>query len=128
MENEHVENLLKTALCEIERVIDARTVFGEPINIEGVTLIPMIGVGFGFGAGGGSGKTESKQNSEKINSGTGGGAWIRPKALVVVDKQGNVKIESILDGASFAATKLGESIPSVMDRLMAKKEEQKKEG
>ena len=51
---EIVENLVKTTLGEIEKVLSTRTVVGEPITIEGATLIPLISVGFGFGAGGGN--------------------------------------------------------------------------
>ena len=37
---EHVENLLKTTLGEIERLLNTRTVVGEPIKVEGTTIIP----------------------------------------------------------------------------------------
>jgi len=47
---EHVESLLKTTLGEIERLLNTRTVVGEPIKIEGTTVIPFISVGCGFGA------------------------------------------------------------------------------
>ena len=53
---EVVENLVKTTLGEIEKVLSTRTVVGEPITIQGTTLIPLISIGFGFGAGGGEGK------------------------------------------------------------------------
>jgi len=69
-----VENLVKTTLGEIEKVLGTKTVVGEPIKVEGVTLIPLISVGFGFGAGGGEGKGEAKTKGEGIGGGTGGGA------------------------------------------------------
>ena len=52
---ENFETLLKTVLAEIEKVLTTKTVVGEPIRIEGTTIIPLIGVGFGFGGGGGTG-------------------------------------------------------------------------
>ena len=55
-----VEKLVKATLGEIEKVLSTRTVVGEPITVEGVTLIPLISVGFGFGAGGGEGKGETR--------------------------------------------------------------------
>ena len=58
---EHVESLLKATLAEIERLLSTRTVVGEPINIEGQTIIPLVAVGFGFGAAGGSGKTRRRR-------------------------------------------------------------------
>ena len=59
-----VESLTKTTIEEIEKVLTTRTVVGEPITIEGITLIPLIAAGFAFGAGGGSGKGEAKQKGE----------------------------------------------------------------
>jgi len=66
---EVAQNLVKTTLEEIEKVLSTKTVVGEPITVEGVTLIPLISVGFGFGAGGGSGRGPSKK-SEEIGEGT----------------------------------------------------------
>ncbi|HLV02496.1 MAG TPA: spore germination protein GerW family protein, partial [Acidobacteriota bacterium] len=74
---EHVTELLKTALGEIERVLNTKTVVGEPITIEENTLIPLISIGFGFGAGGGSGKAD-KAAGEGLGGGTGGGGGIKP--------------------------------------------------
>jgi len=124
---EIVENLVKTTLGEIEKVLSTRTVVGEPITIEGATLIPLISVGFGFGAGGGQGKGEAEQKGEGAGGGTGGGAWIRPKAVIIVDKEG-VRVEPIMGGMSFAMEKMGEAIPRMVESFMQKREERKKEG
>ncbi len=116
---EIVENLVKTTLGEIEKVLSTRTVVGEPITVEGATLIPLISVGFGFGAGGGEGRGEAKQKGEGAGGGTGGGAWIRPKAVIIIDKEG-VRIEPIMGGLSFAIEKLGETVPRMMEKCMEK--------
>ena len=39
---EDVERLLTTAMGEVERLLSTRTVVGEPITIEGATLIPLV--------------------------------------------------------------------------------------
>jgi len=122
-----VENLAKTTLEEIEKVLTTRTVVGEPMTVEGVTLIPLISVGFGFGAGGGSGRGESKQKGEGAGGGTGGGAWVRPVAVVIIDKEG-VRIEPVRRGLSTTIEKIGETVPKVVDKIMEKREERKKEG
>ena len=124
---EGVENLVKTTLGEIEKVLSTRTVVGEPISIQDVTLIPLISIGFGFGAGGGEGKGEARQKGEGSGGGTGGGAWVRPKAVVIIDKEG-VRIEPIIGGVSYAMEKAGEAIPRMVDRFLEKRGEQKKEG
>jgi len=124
---EGVENLVKTTLGEIEKMLSTRTVVGEPISIQDVTLIPLISIGFGFGAGGGEGKGEARQKGEGSGGGTGGGAWVRPKAVVIIDKEG-VRIEPIMGGVSYAMEKAGEAIPRMVDRFLEKRGEQKKEG
>jgi uncharacterized spore protein YtfJ len=124
---EIVENLVKTTLGEIEKVLSTRTVVGEPITVEGATLVPLISVGFGFGAGGGEGKGEAKQKGEGSGGGTGGGAWVRPKAVIIIDKDG-VRIEPVMGGLSYAIEKLGETVPRVMEKCMEKWGERKKEG
>ncbi len=124
---EIVENLTKTTLEEIEKVLTTRTVVGEPITIEDRTLIPLISVGFGFGAGGGSGKAEAKQKGEGAGGGTGGGAWVKPIAVIIIDKEG-VRIEPIMGSMATTIEKLGETIPNLMEKCMEKWWERKKEG
>ncbi len=116
---EIVENLVKTTLGEIEKVLSTRTVVGEPITIDGTTLIPLISVGFGFGAGGGSAKGEAKQKGEGAGGGAGGGAWVKPIAVVIIDKDG-VRIESIRGGLATAIEKIGETIPQMIEKCMEK--------
>jgi uncharacterized spore protein YtfJ len=122
-----VEKLVKTTLGEIEKVLDSKTVVGEPIVIEGTTLIPLMSVGFGFAAGGGSGKGETKEATEGGGSGSGGGAGVRPIAIIVIDKDG-VRIEPIKGGMATAIEKLSETRPDIAAKLTEKWGERKKEG
>lgn len=48
---EDVENLFDKAVGEIERMLNTKTIIGEPITVEGNTLIPLVSVGFEFGVG-----------------------------------------------------------------------------
>ncbi len=119
---EIVENLVKTTLSEIEKVFNTKTVVGEPLTIKDTTIVPLISIGFGFGAGGGSGRGETKQKGEGTGGGTGGGAWVRPVALVVITKDG-VKVEPVIGRIGGALEKLGEIIPSAIDRWRERKGE-----
>jgi uncharacterized spore protein YtfJ len=123
---EDVEKLVKTTLGEIEKVLDAKTVVGEPITIEGMTLIPLMSVGFGFAAGGGAGKGETKEATESGGSGTGGGGGVKPIAIIVIDKDG-VRIEPIKGGMATAIEKLSETIPDIAAKLTERWGERKKE-
>jgi len=122
---EQVENMVKATLGEIEKVLNTKTVVGEPVTIEGVTLIPLIKAGFGFGAGGGSGKGEAKQKGEGSGGGTGGGAYIRPVAVVIISKEG-VKVEPIMGKVTGALEKLGETIPQMIEKWWERRKEGEK--
>src|SRR6266568_3085238 len=51
------------------------TIFGEPVQREGVTVIPVAKARFGFGGGGGSG---SREGDEGSGGGGGGGVAVGP--------------------------------------------------
>jgi len=124
---EQVDGFIKTTVGEIERLLSSRTVVGEPVTVEGATIIPLLGVGFFFGAGGGSGKGESKRRAEGTGEGSGGGSsgagGVKPIAVLIVDKSG-VRVESIKGGFASAMEKIGESIPSMMQKASERKKEE----
>jgi len=101
-----VEGLFKTTVDEIERMLNSKTVVGEPMVVEGNTLIPLISVGFGFGAGGGTGK--AKAGEEGTGGGTGGGGGVKPVALIVINADG-VRLEAIKGGAASVLEKVAEA-------------------
>jgi uncharacterized spore protein YtfJ len=113
MENTNVETLLKTSLGEIERVLSTKTVVGEPIQVDGITLIPLISIGFGFGAGGGGGK--AKTSDEGSGAGIGGGGGIKPVAVIVIGKDG-VHIAPVKSGTGLSE-KLGELVGKAMEKM-----------
>jgi len=110
---EHVEQLLKTVLGEIERVLTTKTVVGDPIEVAGNTIIPLVSIGFGFGGGGGSGEDQKTTSAKGSGSGTGGGGGIRPVAVIIVGKDGSVRVESVRAAAS-VVEKLGEAVARVV--------------
>ena len=117
---EHVENLLKTALGEIERLLMTKTVVGKPIVIEGNTIVPLVAIGFAFGGGGGDG--EDQKRGKGSGGGTGGGGGVRPVAVVIVDQSGNVRVEPICMTAS-VVEKLGEAVARVVQTSKSDKKE-----
>jgi len=92
-----LEGLFGKAVGEIERILNTKTVVGEPMTVEGNTLIPLVSVGFGFGVGGGEGNDPKKGGG--TGGGTGGGGGVKPVALVIVNKDG-VRVEVIKGGAA----------------------------
>jgi uncharacterized spore protein YtfJ len=118
---EHVESLLKATLGEIERLLNTRTVVGEPMTVEGNTLIPLVAVGFGFGAGGGSGKEQKRISGEGQGAGSGGGGGIRPVAVIIVNKEG-VRVESVRRAAATVVEKVGEAVGKILEKRGEKPE------
>lgn len=104
---EVIENLFDKAVAEIERMLNSKTVVGEPIKVEGNTLIPLINVGFGFGVGGGKGNEPNKGSGE--GGGTGGGGGVKPVALVIINADG-VRVEPIKSGTATVLEKVAESV------------------
>ena len=106
-----VDSLFVKAIGEIERILNTKTVVGEPITVEGTTIIPLVSVGFGFGVGAGEG------NDAKRGAGaggfTGGGGGVKPVGVVVVDKAG-VRVETLRGGA---AASLLEKVADVAGRF-----------
>jgi uncharacterized spore protein YtfJ len=70
-----VNELLERIGETVGRRADVSTIFGEPVEREGVTVIPVAKARFGFGGGGGSG---SRQGDEGSGGGGGGGAAVGP--------------------------------------------------
>lgn len=57
-----------------------RTVYGDPVEAQGVTVIPVAQTYFGFGGGGGGGR--------RGGTGGGGGGVVRPMGFIEVTKSG----------------------------------------
>ena len=104
-----VKEIAKTTMGEIERLLASKSVVGDPISVDGATVIPLVSFGFGFGAGGGEGKGE--KTGEGGGGGTGGGGGMKPVAVIVVTKDG-VRVEPTKPGASGVIEKIAESISS----------------
>ena len=100
-----IESLFGKAIGEIERLLNTKTVVGEPIVVDGNTLIPLISVGFGFGVGSGEGSDPKKGAGS--GGGTGGGGGVKPIALVIVNKDG-VRVETVKGGAATLLEKVAE--------------------
>ena len=114
-----VDRLFNTAVSELDRLLSTKTVIGEPITVDGNTLIPLVSVGFGFGAGGGEGGERTR--AEGSGGGIGGGGGVKPVALVVINKEG-VRLERVQMRTS-ALERVASSIGQ-----MARKEEKEKKG
>ncbi len=104
------EDMLKIITEKIGSMISTRTIIGEHITIEGMTIIPITKVTFGFGGGGGEGKNTG---NEGTGAGGGGGACVQPIAFLVISK-GDVKLLSIKGKG--VISQLAEIVPDIMEK------------
>ena len=107
---EDIEKMFDKAVTEIERMLNTKTVVGEPITVEGATLIPLVNVGFGFGVGSGKGSEPNKGSGQ--GGGTGGGGGVKPVAVVVVSADG-VRVEPIGSSTASVLEKVVDSVGRV---------------
>jgi len=68
----------------VGRKADAATIFGEPVQRQGVTVIPVAKARFGFGGGGGSGTREGQAGGVGSGGGGGGGVAVAPIGYIEV--------------------------------------------
>ena len=68
----------------------ATSVYGEPVERDGVTVIPVAKVRYGFGGGSGINKTGEE------GSGGGGGVSVNPTGYIEI-KEGNTRFRRIRD-------------------------------
>lgn len=72
-----------------------KTVFGDPVTVNGRTIIPVAHVRYAFGVGMGRGKSE-KQEGTGEGGGGGGGVTVRPVAILEVGEQ-EIKVKPVPD-------------------------------
>ena len=99
----------------LEKLISSRTVIGEPITVNDVTLVPVVDVTFGFGSGGGG---QPEKDGRFLSMGTVTGARIAPRAVIVV-RAGQVDVYPL--SSSGPIERILDRIPaltgSIIDRI-----------
>jgi uncharacterized spore protein YtfJ len=83
----------------VKDALSVRKVVGDPIERDGVTLVPVAAVRGGGGGGGGEGGPEQQQG---VGAGLGFGLAARPVGSYVI-KDGDVKWIPAVDPARIAA-------------------------
>jgi uncharacterized spore protein YtfJ len=80
-----VNELLERIGQTVGQKAQVSTIFGDAVEREGVTVIPVAKARFGFGGGGGSG---SREGDEGSGGGGGGGAAVSPVGYIEVRDDG----------------------------------------
>lgn len=103
-----VEGLLKGTVEELDRLLNAKNVLGDPIEKDGATVIPIVSYGFGFGAGGGTGGKAGD------GAGTGAGGGIRPLGAIILDENG-ARVEAVHGAMTTLAEVIGRTATKAIE-------------
>jgi uncharacterized spore protein YtfJ len=90
------------------------TIFGEPVEREGMTVIPVGRARFGFGGGGGSG---SREGNEGSGGGGGGGVAVSPVGYIELH-EGTAQFKRILTATDLLALVAAASLAAVTIRRL----------
>lgn len=135
MENKHpINDLFSTIMEHVRTMVDANTIIGQPIQAEGVTLLPISKLSFGFGSGGAdftAGKKAAPVPAPNSFGGGGGaGAKLEPVAFLVV-KGDSVRLLPVSPPASTTVDRVIDMVPDVVDKITGfidKQQEKKNAG
>jgi sporulation protein YtfJ len=116
--------MISTSLAKIKEMVDVNTVVGDPITVDGMTLIPVSRVSFGFGTGGSDLPIKARAG---FGGGSGAGIRVEPVGFLVVSGD-SVRMVNILPPPANTMDRLLDMVPMLMDKaeaLKAKKEQAK---
>ncbi|MDQ1261972.1 MAG: hypothetical protein QG575_1153 [Euryarchaeota archaeon] len=113
---QELTEILRTITGEMKNALTARTAVGDPVTVEGKTVIPLMSVGMGFGAGSGSGKADNPGGS-----GGGGGLGMKPVAVIIIDQNG-VRVERLKEAQHTLIEHMADAVPRLLEGLTHKKE------
>jgi len=126
------QDLLDTILGRLKSLASTETIIGEPVNIDNMTLLPVIKLSVGFVAGGGEGSAAKEKSSPAsgVGGGGGGGASVNPVGFICWDGEnvkfisvGKGKIESLVQNIPDVLKKFGISMPNLSNKSKTKDDE-----
>lgn len=89
MSENKIKSIMDTTMDNLRAMVDADIITGTPIEIGGITMIPVSKVAFGLATGGSD--FPSKNSNQIFGGGGGAGVTVSPIAFMVI-KDGEVKM------------------------------------
>jgi uncharacterized spore protein YtfJ len=78
------DSFIGTMAEKLGAVARAATVFGEPVDRDGITVIPVAKARWGFGGGAGQRKEEGARGKQADGAGGGGGVQVSPVGFIEI--------------------------------------------
>ncbi len=113
-----VSDMLNTTMQKIRDLMDANTVVGNPIEVGGVTVVPVCKLSIGYGSGGSdfAQKSQKPENPNAFGGGAGMGVSITPVSFLIV-QNGNVKVVPVEQPAATTVERVIDMVPGVVDKV-----------
>ncbi len=93
--------VLDVTVDKMRAMADSSTIIGDPIVVDGITMIPVSKVAYGF-ASGGSDFASKNTHAGLFAGGGGGGMTVTPVAFITVSPKGEVNVLNIGSTAEVA--------------------------
>ena len=123
MKEQSAAGILETTIEKVKNLVSVSTIICDPMQIEGMTIIPVSKVTYGFASGGSD--FPSKSNQEIFGGGGGAGVTITPVAfLVISDGEVTLKHITAFDNAAERVVNL---VPEMFDKVTSVVNKAKKE-
>jgi len=123
-----IQDIISEVTKELENIVSAKTVVGEPIVVGEKTLIPITKISVGFGSGGfeDSGTSNSTGSKSPYGGGGGAGAKIEPLAFIVIDDNKTEILTLKESQLEDEIAKFISMIPGIIDKVKNTKKEKSK--
>ena len=82
------DTFIGTIAEKLGAVARAATVFGEPVERDGITVIPVAKARWGFGGGAGFRKDDDGGSKQEDGAGGGGGVQVTPVGFIEIKNDG----------------------------------------
>lgn len=115
--SKNLPNMLENSIAKIREMLDANSVVGQPITMEGVIIIPISKISVGLGGGGSDFVSKHPNNQENpFGGGVGAGVKVTPVAFLII-KEGNVRMIPVPVPANTTVDRIVEMIPDTLEKI-----------
>ena len=115
--SKNLPDMLESTITKIREMLDANSVVGQPIVVDGVTIIPISNISVGLGGGGSDYVSKHPNNQENpFGGGVGAGAKVTPVAFLII-KDGATRMIPVPVPANTTVDRVVEMVPDTLDKI-----------
>jgi uncharacterized spore protein YtfJ len=116
-----VQQLLQSIADKVRSSASVKSVYGDPVEMEGKTIIPVARVVYGFGGGGGSKPAHNAEEQPQEGGGGGGGVAATPVGVIEITPEGTRFVPIAMGRKMVAAVAMGALVGMLISRRLCGK-------